>query len=132
GSQDLSVELACAPVPEGARLRAEARKKDGRFASDLALEARVASADSARDAEPARGPRALVAPGRYEGTALVGSGSFLVEARLGQLVLATSGFARGASLEHERVGADRNALAAIARSGGGQLDGPALTDVETT
>ncbi len=43
-------------------------------------------------------------------------------ARLGQIPLATCGFARGASPEHERLGADRAALEAIARSGGGALD----------
>jgi Mg-chelatase subunit ChlD/uncharacterized membrane protein len=117
GARGIDVELAARETPSGVALRAEARHEDGRFASDLALEARIRSAEGGASV-----PLALTAPGRYEGTATVGSGSFLVECRLGQLVLATAGFARGASVEHERVGADRDALLAIARAGGGALD----------
>lgn len=125
-SKDVEVELAASPCQEGVLLRAEARTRDGRFASDLPLEARVRS----RDGEVARVPLALTAPGRYEATASVSSGSYLVEARLGQLTLATSGFARGATAERERIGADRPALEAIAKAGGGALDGAQLTAAE--
>jgi Mg-chelatase subunit ChlD len=125
GRCGLEVELTAKDSPEGVHLRAEARRADGRFASDLRLDAQVRSVHDETDLLPLE----LTAPGRYEGLAAVGSGSWLATARLGQVPLATCGFARGASPELERLGADRAALEAIARSGGGSLD--ALAGNET-
>jgi hypothetical protein len=131
GGRDARVRLRVEPRDDDeVRIVVDAVRRDGRFASDLPLEVRLAQ--HASGLAPVGSGIAVelrpAGPGRFEGTSRpLTRSTWMAEARLRGALAATAGFAIDGPKEYARIGVDREALGRIAAAGDGTI-GPDTRD----